>query len=103
MVESSLAVFCNGLHIGTVRVVIACPGFSRGSLHLDDCRQRPIFDSVAALAAAVDGAEPNDYQAAWYDWQKACMKLQQLNVSIGANTATVDQLTIESDWSIEWR
>ena len=103
MPDSTLSFFVNGKRVGHVSDVVAQAGFSRGRLALDDCGDHPALAAVVALAAIVDTTSPDNYHAAYHDWQRGCSELQDLQLWIGDAATQIEEFTIESDWTIEWR
>ena len=103
MTDSSLAFFVGGQRVGLVLNIIPKTGFFRGQLTLDQCPDHAVFSTVVKLAADVDSASPSDYQTAWEMWRRGCGELEDLQLWIGNGPTQVEEFTIESDWSIEWR
>ena len=103
MTDSTLPFFIDGKRAGCVTSVAPQTGFFRGRLALDACPKHTVFSSVVALAAVVDSTSPDNYQAAWHDWQRGCSELQDLQLWIGDAGTQIEEFSIESDWTIEWR
>ena len=68
-------------------------------------RQTPNLALRLSLPSAVENSgcsiSPEDYQAAWHDWQRGCSELQELQIWVGEARASSEEFTIESDWTIE--
>jgi hypothetical protein len=94
--------FMRGIRVGVVDQIELQAGFNRGVLHLNECPERSIFETVVSLALDVDTAPAHEYQARWEMWRRGCGELQDLHLWIGDAKSQIEEFTIESDWSIEW-
>lgn len=101
--RTSQPFFVHGIRVGTVTNVESHPSFQRGTLTLDDCAERLRFETVVALARKVDLSTSEEYQSSWATWMRGCEELQDLRLTIGDGQTRIEEFTIESDWSIEWR
>ena len=70
-------------------------------------RQNPNLALHFSLPSAVENPgcsiSPKDYLAAWHDWQRGCSELQELQMWVGEARASIEEVSSESDWTIEWR
>jgi hypothetical protein len=106
MTTGDVLPFCvAGLRIGLVHDVEPHAGFNRGKLVLDNdnCADARVIKVVVGLATRVDDALPELYQVAWQAWRDGCDEIQDLGIWIGHNSGPVEEFSIESNWSIEWR
>jgi hypothetical protein len=103
MVGTPLPFFIRGRRVGSVEQVSEHLRFFRGRLNLDECAERPAFEAVVALARDVDNCPSDEYQAKWNIWMRDCSELQDLHLWIGSGQTQIEEFSIQSDWSIEWR
>jgi hypothetical protein len=97
--------FVAGFCVGSVRDITAHAGFNRGKLSLENenSAQSQAINAIVALAKQVDDVPAENYLAAWNAWRKGCDEIQGRDIWIGTDTRPIEEFSILSDWSIEWR
>lgn len=63
---------------------------------------RPLFETAVAAEKAISQSGPQEYQAAWQAWQRACQQLQQLELSFGDLHIPIEEFAIDANWRVEF-
>lgn len=103
MTDSGLPFFVRGRRVGYVTDVTEYAGTFHGLLRLEDCLEHNVFASVVALASDLDTTNPELNRDKWELWKMGCGELQDLHLWVGKAETQVEEFSIDSDWSVEWR